>query len=257
MIRALIESGRARATDKDDDRITPLHMAAVSGRPEACAYLIEQGAEVNAIGGKLLATPLHWAARNGQVETIVLLIQHGAEPRLVNAQGFNCLHATIHSSNYWALLYMLCQPDIAIDERDRTDRTVLHWAVYQRDEVSTQILLKMGADPNATDCDGLTALHWAALAGNKRCITQVLEAGADIQAKNKDRRTAQEIAAQYYNKDAWRLVVEKLGLKPDGTRLHRPLSEVRGCPGALVPYESSCNRCQHQASPKDADVMFP
>ena len=235
VIRALIESGHARATDRDDDRITPLHMAAANDRLEACAYLIEQGAEVNAVGGKLLATPLHWAARNGHMKTIVLLIQHGAEPRLVNAQGFNCLHATIHSSNYWALLYMLCQPDITVDERDRTGRTVLHWAVYQRDEVPTRILLKMGADPNATDDDGFTALHWAALAGNKRCITQVFEAGADIRAKSKDHSTALEIAAQYYNYGAWQFAVEKLGLKPDGARLHRPLSEVRGCPGALVP----------------------
>jgi ankyrin repeat protein len=235
VIRALIETDRGRATDRDDDRITPLHMAAVNGRLEACAYLIKQGSEVNAVGGKLHATPLHWAARNGLVETIVLLIQHSANPRLFDAQGFNCLHAAIHSSNYWALLYILCQPDIAVDERDRAGRTVLHWAVYQRNEVSTQILLKMGADPNAMDCDGLTALHWAALAGNKSCITQLLEAGADIRAKTKDHRTAQDIAAEYHNEDIWKFVVEKLGFKHDGTRLRSPLIEVRGRPGVLVP----------------------
>jgi palmitoyltransferase len=232
-------------------------MAAVNGRLEACAYLIKQGADVDAVGGKSLATPLHWAARNGLVATIVLLIRHGANPHLFNAQGFNCVHATIHSSNYWALVYVLCQPDIAVDERDHMGHTALHWAVYQSDEVSTQILLKMGADPNATDCDGLTALHWAALAGNKRCIDQLLEAGADIRAKNKARRTAQEIAAQYHNEDIWNIVVEKLRFRPDGTRLCSPLSEVRGYSGALVPWESWCNRCQYQASSKDADVMFP
>ena len=34
-IRALIESGRARATDRGNERITPLHMAAFNGRLEA------------------------------------------------------------------------------------------------------------------------------------------------------------------------------------------------------------------------------
>jgi hypothetical protein len=39
---------------------------------------------------------------------------------------------------------------------------LMSWAVYQCDEVSTQILLKMDANPDAVDRDGLTTLHWAA-----------------------------------------------------------------------------------------------
>ena len=233
-IRTLIESGRARATDKDDDSITPLHWAAINGRLEACAYLIEQGADVNAVGGELIATPLQWAARNGLVETIHLLIKHGANPRLFDTQGFNCIHSTTHSSNYWALLYLLCQPDISVDERDHMDHTPLHWAVYQRDEVSTQILLKMGADPNAKDRNGLTTLHWATFTGNKGCIRQLLEAGADTRVKNKDGRTAKELATEYRNKDIWKSVIDELGFKPDGTRVRRPLSEVRGHPCSSV-----------------------
>jgi len=55
---------------------------------------------------------------------------------------------------------------------------------------------------------------------------QLLEAGADIRAKNKKGLMAQEIAAEYHNRDFWNSVVEELGLKPDGTRMRRPLSEV-------------------------------
>ncbi|KAN0120578.1 hypothetical protein V8E52_004405 [Russula decolorans] len=50
LIRALVESGRARATDRDDDRVAPVHWAVINDRLEACTYLIEQGADVNAIG---------------------------------------------------------------------------------------------------------------------------------------------------------------------------------------------------------------
>ena len=235
-IRALIESGRARATDRGNERITPLHMAAFNGRLEACAYLIEHGAEVNAVGGELLDTPLHWAARRGRVETIDLLIRHGANPRLFDTQGFNCIHSVIRSLNNWALVYLLCQPDVAVDERDHMGRTALHWVVGLPDDISTQILLKMGADPNAMDCDGFTPLHRAALAGSTWHITDLLEAGADIRAKNRDGHTALEIVAEYHEENVWtwKSVVEGLGFKPDGTRIRRPLSEVCGCPGASV-----------------------
>jgi ankyrin repeat protein len=238
-IRALIESGRARATDKDAENITPLHWAAINGRTDVCRYLIEQGAEVNAVGGALRATPLQWAARNGLAQTIDLLLRHGANPRLLDAQGYSCLHSVTHSSNHWALLYVLCQPEVAIDEPDSLGHTPLHWAVYQRDELSTQILLKLGADPNAVDHDGLAPLHWAAFAGNKKCISLLLEAGADIRAKNRDRRTAEEMASEFRNGQTWKEVVGELGFKADGTRVRRPLSEVCRCPG---PFRSTAVR---------------
>ena len=230
LIRAFVESGRARATDRDDNRVTPLHWAAINDGLDACAYLIEQGADVNAIGGISAVTPLQWAARSGLVEVIDLLIRHGANPRLFDTEGHNCLHSVTHSSNYWALLYLLCQPDVAVDERDLWGHTTLHWAVYQRDEVSTQILLKVGADPNAVGHDGLSVLHWAAFAGNRRCLRHLLEAGADIKAKNKDGRTAEEMATEDRNKDIWDSVLEELGFMPNGTRVRKPLSEVRGPP---------------------------
>lgn len=225
-IRALIESGRARVTDKDKEGVTPLHWAAINGRAEACTYLLEEGAEVNAIGGKIRSTPLHWASRKGLVHIMDILIQHGANPRLFDAQGYSSLHTVAHSSNYWALLYLLCRPKMTIDEPDKGGHTPLHWAVYQRHEVSTRILLKLGADPNAVDHKGLTPLHWAALAGNKSCISQLLEAGANIHMKNKELRTAEDMASEFGHSDVWNVVVGELGIKADGTRERGPLSEV-------------------------------
>jgi len=227
----MIESGQASATNRNDDGITPLHLAAITGRVKVCAYLIEKGAEVNALGGSLPATPLQWAARKGRAEVMDLLIRHGADPRLVDTQDFSCLHSVTHSSDYWALLYILCQPNIAVDERDNMGLTSLHWAARQGNEVSMQVLLKFGANPNAVDRNGLTALHWAASGGNRSCISRVLEAGADIRARNNDQHTAQEMADRNNNRGAWDEAVEELGFKADGTRVRRPLSEVCGHPG--------------------------
>lgn len=63
VIKELIESGKAKATDRDDQNITPLHWAAINAQMATCRYLLEQGAEVDALGGDLLATPMQWAAR--------------------------------------------------------------------------------------------------------------------------------------------------------------------------------------------------
>lgn len=63
MLKSLIESGKASAQDKDPDNITPLHWAAINGQLAACRYLLDQGAEVDALGGDLVASPLQWAAR--------------------------------------------------------------------------------------------------------------------------------------------------------------------------------------------------
>jgi ankyrin repeat protein len=231
-IRALIESGQASASDRNDDGITLLHVAAITGRVPVCAYLIEKGAEVNALGGSLPATPLQWAARKGLVEIMDLLIQHGANPRLVDSRDFSCLHSVTHSSDSWALLYILCQPDIAVDERDNIGLTPLHWAAQQGHQVSVEVLLKFGANPNVVDLNGLTALHWAASRGNRGCISQLLEAGADVRAMNRDHRKAQEMADRYNKRGAWDAAVEEVGFKADGTRVRRPLSEVCGRPCA-------------------------
>jgi ankyrin repeat protein len=63
LIRKLVESGQAKATDRDESNVTPLHWAAINAQLAACKYLLEQGAEVDALGGDLVATPMQWAAR--------------------------------------------------------------------------------------------------------------------------------------------------------------------------------------------------
>lgn len=63
-MRHLIESGKAKATDRDPQNITALHWAAINAQMAACRYLLEQGAEVDALGGDLVATPMQWAARS-------------------------------------------------------------------------------------------------------------------------------------------------------------------------------------------------
>ena len=56
----------------------PLSRAAHNGHFQTCKFLLEQGAEVDAmdLGDN---TPLHWASMRGHVEIVNLLLMHGAD----------------------------------------------------------------------------------------------------------------------------------------------------------------------------------
>jgi palmitoyltransferase len=137
---------------------------------------------------------------------------------------------------YWAVLYVVCRPEIAIDEADSWGYTPLHWAVANRDEASTHIFLKLGANPNVVGHDGCTPLHLAASTGNRKCIQGLLEAGADVRAKDENLRTAEEMASEFGKRDIWDRVIEELGINTDGSRVCKPLSEVyRNLLGFLWP----------------------
>lgn len=225
-IRSLIESGKASATDRDEQNITPLHWAAINAQLAACRYLLDQGAEVDALGGDLVATPMQWAARNGYLYIIQLLIAHNADPNITDAQGYNTLHLVTHSSSVMALLYLLHQP-INVDARDSQGHTSLMWAAYQGDALSVELLLKHGASTNTKDDTGLTPLHWAVVRGNRICIRKLVEAGSDVHAKDGEGRTARDMAVELKSLGAWKRALEEGGLTEEGVPKRKPLSEVR------------------------------
>lgn len=92
-IQRMIESGRYKANYQDEQRITPLHWAAINNQFAVCKYLLEHGADVNAKGGESNATAAMWAAQRCHFYIVNLMIQHGVDLLLVDAQGMQ-LHAT-------------------------------------------------------------------------------------------------------------------------------------------------------------------
>ncbi|MFZ4054877.1 MAG: ankyrin repeat domain-containing protein [Polynucleobacter sp.] len=69
---------------------TPLHYAATTGQTEIVSYLIEQGAQVNALS-ESNTTPLMMAVRSGNIETVSVLLKNGADLQIVNNQGFTAI----------------------------------------------------------------------------------------------------------------------------------------------------------------------
>ncbi|KAF7369783.1 Palmitoyltransferase [Mycena venus] len=209
-IRALLDSGRARATDRDAQNITPLHWAAINAQLPACRLLLDAGADVDALGGDLVATPMQWAARGGYLYVIQLLIAHGADPTIADSQGYNSLHLVTHSSSIMPLLYLLHQP-VNVDSRDSQGHTALMWAAYQGDAMSVDLLLRHGASPTVQDDVGLTPLHWAVVRGNRVAIRRLIEKGALLSTKDAEGRTPRDMAVELKSLGAWRRALEEGG----------------------------------------------
>ena len=61
--RELVERDGVDVTHADNEGITVLHWAAINNRIPVASYIIQKGADVNAVGGELRSTPIHWATR--------------------------------------------------------------------------------------------------------------------------------------------------------------------------------------------------
>lgn len=107
-LAALLQSDPSTDLDaRDSQNVTALHWAAINAHIATCRFLLDSGADVDPVGGDLMATPLQWAARNGHLYVVHLLLSRGADPNSKDTQGFNTLHLITHSSAVMPVLYMV------------------------------------------------------------------------------------------------------------------------------------------------------
>jgi ankyrin repeat protein len=156
MVDLLIQHG-ARVETPDSAGGTAVANAIVGRRTQTAVELIVKGA----LQGAAQPSLLHTAARTGQASVITALVDHGAP----------------------------------IDARDADGRTGLYWAVYARDYSSTEALVTLRADINATDNTGSTVLHVAASRGvPPYLLSYLLQHHANAALRDKEGRLAKDLA---------------------------------------------------------------
>lgn len=226
-VEELISNGTIKATEVFSDGITGLHWAAINNHLPIVKFLCENEtskADPNAAGGELRATPLHWACRNGLVYVVDYLLQHArADVSLRDAQSYNALHLAVHSSNIMLIIYLVynyCSNSqsrgegLYIDEPDAFDRTPLHWASYQGDILTVNLLLKFGADVKKRDKTLFIPLHWAFMKGYKSVLKALVNAGSEIFAKNDQGKTSFDVAKDMNCYNLWIKVLQETGRDP-------------------------------------------
>jgi ankyrin repeat protein len=172
-------------------KATALHLAAFRNQHEAARLLIARGADLDAREFPDNAVPLHFAAMYGDLEMIRLLVEAGADvdgkgddPEVGILGWASCFkqvredvaeYLLSHGAplNVWSAIALDKVDDVrtmvsrdpallaARMTRAHHRRTPLHHAAARNRLRIVQLLLQLGADPNATDATGATALTTA------------------------------------------------------------------------------------------------
>jgi len=194
---------------RDDENISTLHWASINGKTKVVEYLLQEGVEVDAIGGELNGTPLQWAVRYGHLDTCVMLVKHGADPSIVDVQGFNALHLAAQFGFPLVCAYLISsEPGVDVDSTDPEGQTALMWAcIKQMGPEIPRVLIALGASIN-TQCKakGFTAMHFCVKSGNIGAAKVIVDAGANVHVSNED------------GEDVLELMVSLLKQNPSDTR---------------------------------------
>lgn len=149
----------------DDQDLTPLHIAAMYGRPKIVDFLLSNGANRNApdCNG---TTPIHYAAMRGHQNALLLLAHAGAN---VNACD-NCSNTPLHfcsnnghESCVKALIYF-CEHvgmKLNINAQNSSGDTPLHSAARWGYVNIVKILLENHADPTILNKRKMTPIDYA------------------------------------------------------------------------------------------------
>lgn len=173
---------------------------------EACARedlnlvkdLVNRGADVNKNLTAQAEKPLHVAALNGDLAIVEFLIERGAR---ANAHSYDIevptpLHLAVtgHQPNHLEVARLLIKHGADLEASSIQDQTPLHIACKHGNVDMVQFLIDSGADLNVQERHGFTPLVIAAMKSENltfRTITQMLlAAGADALIENNEGITA-------------------------------------------------------------------
>ena len=156
-VKAIVMADRSRLTAQDKFGYTALNWAATRAKWDVVRYLVDAGADVNALGTDG-CTSLHCAAMHSNVAIVGLLIKRGA---------------IVDRKNVWG-------------------NTPLHMACQAGNERVATILIFQGADLNAVSSEGWTPLHYAQMSGHTELATNLKKRKASSEIKDSFGKTADE-----------------------------------------------------------------
>lgn len=123
--------------------------------------------DVNVMNDELVS-PLYRAAQGGYNDIIAVLVERGARVNDLNTTvGYQAIHVATSSGHL----------------------------------STVQLLVGLGASPQARSLQGLEPLHWAATRGRLIIAQWLVEQGASVHAQAKNKGTALQLAAQFGHKE--------------------------------------------------------
>ena len=127
-------------------------------------------------------TTLHWASSVDDSEAVEQLIRCGADPNKTDILGVSPLHLSISGNSRCLELLLRANADVAL--KNVHGKTGMHYlSECGWDTTSLDLLLRYGANIEATDHFGRTPLHLTGREDNHLMVSGLLERGANINAR--------------------------------------------------------------------------
>ncbi|XP_050421668.1 transient receptor potential cation channel subfamily A member 1 isoform X3 [Adelges cooleyi] len=208
----------------DVQKMTPLHCAAMFDRSEIVQYLIEEGADMNALD-KESRSPLLLAASRSGWRTVISLIRLGADVQVKDSNKRNVLHLVVmYGGRLDEFAHEITMEndqealEMLLNERDITGCSPLHYASRGGHIRSLESLIRLGACVNIKNHNGESPLHFGARYGRYNIVKRLLdsEKGAFIiNESDGDGLTPLHIASQQGHTKVVQLFLNR------GALLHR------------------------------------
>ena len=154
-------------------------------------------------------TPLHYTAYTGNLEVSKYLIQNGADVNAVTNLGKNIIHLSAEGNHPTFMIYYLYKKVIDISTQDYNSSTPLHWACYSGASDSVKFLIGLNAEVNAMDKNEFTPLHLAVLHNRKDIVIKLLQNGAIKDMTNTRGETPKYLAWKKKYKDIYNILDKK------------------------------------------------
>jgi CDK inhibitor PHO81 len=160
----------------DQDGLTPMTMAVISGKANCVATLLEFDASVDSVNDT--AVPLNLACQYGHTDIVRILLPRN--PKITsNSEGLFPLHLAARAGNKEILALLMTYDKTGLDVQERFSLwTPLFFAASEGHDDCVRVLIQAGASIDTLDDTGHSAMYWAAWSGHLGCMNLLFEAGA-------------------------------------------------------------------------------
>eukprot|EP01006_Ploeotia_vitrea_P034037 TRINITY_DN65692_c0_g4_i1.p2 TRINITY_DN65692_c0_g4~~TRINITY_DN65692_c0_g4_i1.p2 ORF type:complete len:406 (-),score=69.51 TRINITY_DN65692_c0_g4_i1:1660-2877(-) len=171
------ENNFYKCVDMNGD--TVLHKA-VQKDTQCLSYCLDNlGVDVNR-ANDLGKTPLHLAVKNNYVDAVQVLLDKGVDCEVHNSVGSTPLHTAAACGSVECLQLLLTKSHMDVNTKDGNGNTVLHKCAYDGNIRVAETVIKLGAQVNVGNTEGLTPVHIAVKVNKVPFVKFLIGHGADI-----------------------------------------------------------------------------
>jgi ankyrin repeat protein len=159
-----------------------LHIAVARGYEKVVRRLLDKKVDVD-IKDQSKITPLHLAAvsSNPSEEIVTALLRAGADVNAKDKRGMSSLHkAAMNKVDTTVIMTKLLESGCDVNLRDSAELTPMHRASRTGSVENMKFLLAKGADVVAKDKKGWTPLHCAVSCGHEDICKELVIRGASV-----------------------------------------------------------------------------